>query len=554
MLTSLYIENLAVIEKTTILFKEGFNVLTGETGAGKSILIGAINAALGQRVTKDIIRAGKTSAIVIATFDEVSLEIKNELQEMGISVEDDTIIIQREISLNGKSNCRINLRPTTLSFLKHIAHKLINIHGQHESYDLFSQDKHLAYLDNYARNFEHIQEYDEVYVNLRKVKNEINKLKSDDLDRSRKIDLLKYQIEEIDNANLKIGEDSELNEQKNIANNSEKIKNSLTSAYDVLTLNAQNNVISLLRECSYEIDALKDYLPQIENVSQRLNDCFYELQDCSFEISSILEENEETYVDIDYVNERLNLIYKLLRKYGDTIEDVLIFCDKCKGELDILSSYEFNMEKLNIEYNKLLKQASILAKALSEKRMKASFDFSKRVKEEMTFLNMPNVMLRVEFERTSLTKQGCDKAEFLFSTNPGQPLKPVSKIASGGELSRMMLAIKAVLSEVDEDATLIFDEIDTGISGSAAQKVGLKLKEVSKNKQVICVTHQPQIASLADAHFLIKKNVENNNTFTNIEELDFEQRKYEIARIISGEEITDVTLKHAEEMLTGISE
>ncbi len=549
MISSLYIENIAVIEKTNIEFKNGFNVLTGETGAGKSILINAINAVLGQRTSKDIIRTGAKSAVVIATFENIKEDIKQFLEENGFSIEDDSIILQREIFSNGKNTCRINGRPTTLTMLKDISTNLISVHGQHESYNLMSPEKHLMYIDSFGDTFNDIEEYKKLYVELRKIKNKLNELKIDDAVRQQKIDLLKYQTNEISTADLKTDEEEQLIEQKTIATNKEKITDGLKETYNLLAQSSQANVISLTQESIYNLENIADCLPELKEINDRLNNCFYEIQDLSSEILNLINNSEETEYDLEFINERLDLIYKLYRKYGSSIEEVLEFYSKADKELKILEQYDINMESLKNDYNSLLKKTSVLAKALSDKRQKTALIFSDRVKAEMTYLNMPNVTLAVDFQRTPLTNTGCDKAEFLISANLGETPKPVSKIASGGELSRMMLAIKAVLSNNDDTDTLIFDEIDTGISGSSSQKVGLKLKEVSKNKQVICITHQAQIAALADTHYLIEKKFENNKTFTQINELEFESRTQEIARIIGGVEITQLTLKHAEEML-----
>ncbi|MGN0551487.1 MAG: DNA repair protein RecN [Acutalibacteraceae bacterium] len=549
MITSLYIENVAVIEKTNIEFKDGFNVLTGETGAGKSILIDAINAVLGHRTSRDIIRTGAQRAVVCAAFENIGKSTEDILINNGFSLDEDMLILQRELSAGGKNICRINSRPAPLSVLRELGASLINIHGQHESYELMSPDRHLIYIDNYGNLSNELQSYREIYYKLRKIKKEINALKTEDAERQRKIDLLKYQTDEIDTADLKPGELEELTEQKNIIMNKEKLDSALEESYNLLSGDGDGGIMSMLRDCSYTIDSVSEYMPELEEVAQRIKNSFYDLQDCSSTLSDIISQSDESGFDIDYIEERLDLIYRLFRKYGSTVEEVLQFSQNAHKELDALEKYERNMENLTNEYNALLKQASVLAKELSSKRQQTALDFSQKVKQEMTYLNMPNVRLTVSFERTHLTENGCDKAEFLISANPGEEPKPVSKIASGGELSRMMLAIKSVLSDNDSISTLIFDEVDTGISGGASQKVGFKLKQLSEKKQVICVTHQAQIASLADNHYLIRKNIHGDRTYTEVTPLNFEQRKQELARIIGGVEITELTLKHAEEML-----
>lgn len=551
MLNSLYIENVAVIEKAEIDFKKGFNVLTGETGAGKSIIIGSINALLGGRISKDMIRSGADYAFVSGSFSFENDDITKMLSDYGYDVsEDDELILQRKLSLSGKSTCRINGRPVTLTILKEITAHLVNVHGQHESYNLMSPDKHITYIDSMGNLDEIKKEYRANLAVLRECKRKLNNAQTDDSQRERQIDLLKYQINEIEEADLKVGEYEQLLEERKRAENSQDIIKALSNADGILSGQEDyNGCLSALEDCAKALEEISEYMPQAEKLSERITNSYYELQDCSQEISQLLEHTDIDPYRLEEIEERLDIIYRLTKKYGSTTEEILEFCSNSKAQLEQLEDYEFNMEKLQQDYNSSFEITKKLALQLSAKRKEISQTFMTKVKEEMTYLDMPNVMLKVDIQRCPLNENGCDKLEFLISANLGEEPKPVSKIASGGELSRMMLAITNVLAKNNIVETMIFDEVDTGISGSASQKVGYKLKALSDTRQVLCITHQAQIACLADEHFLIKKHTENNRTYTNVTPLDFEQRKYELARIIGGVSITDLTLKHAEEML-----
>lgn len=551
MLNSLYIENIAVIEKTTIDFKNGFNVLTGETGAGKSIIIGSINALLGGRISKDMIRSGADYAFVSGSFTVTNKEIHNLLEQYGYECEDDDeLILQRKLSGSGKSSCRINGRPATLSILKEITAHLVNIHGQHESYNLMSPEKHISYIDSIGDLESIKKEYRENLAILRECKKKLTMAQSDDSQRERQIDLLKYQISEIEEVNPKEGEYEQLTEERNKAVNAQEIISNLSSAEMLLSgSDEQEGCLSALQSCSELLNGIADYLPQAEKLSERITTAFYELQDCSAEISQLTDSVDADPYRLAEIEERLDSLYRLSKKYGSTTEEILDFCSNAKKELSNLEDYEFNIEKLQAQYDKYFQITKKLALKLSERRREISQDFMARVKDEMTYLDMPNVNLKVNIERCPLNENGCDKLEFLISANLGEEPKPVSKIASGGELSRMMLAITNVIASNNIVETMIFDEVDTGISGSASQKVGYKLKALSDSRQVICITHQAQITALADTHFLIKKTIDSNRTYTQVLQLDFEQRKHEVARIIGGVSITELTLKHAEEML-----
>lgn len=550
MLSNLYIENIAVIEKTSIDFKKGLNVMTGETGAGKSIVIDSINAVLGNRTSKELIRTGASSAFVSAEFTNLSEKAIAVIDEAGFELEDGELLIQREISTTGKNKCRINGRPATVSTLKEIGVQLINIHGQHESYELMSPELHISYIDKLAGLESEIEAYQEVYKKYKKLSAELKKATVDESERERKIDLLKYQIDELEDADLRDGEYEELNEQKAVLQNSEKIIEAIMSSRALMNGDEESSgVLENLQEINSQLSDISEYMSEVEPINSRIESAIYELEDCLSELTGLTDLVDTDGGSLDSIEERLDLIYTLGKKYGSTIKEMLDFLDKAKKELNALVMYDENREALIKECDKAYKEAEKLAKALSEKRRATSSKFADKVCEEMAFLDMPNVKLVVVQESCELNSLGCDNIEFLISTNPGEPPKPISKIASGGELSRMMLAVKNVLSDKDDIDTLIFDEVDTGISGSAAQKVGLKLREVSKSRQVLCVTHLAQIAAMGNSHFKISKSVRDEKTFTKVEELDHEGRKQELARIIGGTEMTKASLDYAEEML-----
>ncbi|WP_418517518.1 DNA repair protein RecN [Pseudoruminococcus massiliensis] len=550
MLSNLYIENIAVIEKTSIDFKKGLNVMTGETGAGKSIVIDSINAVLGNRTSKELIRTGASSAFVSAEFTNLSEKAIAVIDEAGFELEDGELLIQREISTTGKNKCRINGRPATVSTLKEIGVQLINIHGQHESYELMSPELHISYIDKLAGLESEIEAYQEVYKKYKKLSAELKKATVDESERERKIDLLKYQIDELEDADLRDGEYEELNEQKAVLQNSEKIIEAIMSSRALMNGDEESSgVLENLQEINSQLSDISEYMSEVEPINSRIESAIYELEDCLSELTGLTDLVDTDGGSLDSIEERLDLIYTLGKKYGSTIKEMLDFLDKAKKELNALVMYDENREALIKGCDKAYKEAEKLAKALSEKRRATSSEFADKVCEEMAFLDMPNVKLVVVQEKCELNSLGCDNIEFLISTNPGEPPKPISKIASGGELSRMMLAVKNVLSDKDDIDTLIFDEVDTGISGSAAQKVGLKLREVSKSRQVLCVTHLAQIAAMGNSHFKISKSVRDEKTFTKVEELDHEGRKQELARIIGGTEMTKASLDYAEEML-----
>lgn len=549
MLNSLYIENIAVIEKTEIELFSGLNILTGETGAGKSIVIDAINAILGQRTSREIIRNGSDSATVFATFSDYNDTVKTKLEENGYSSGEDELVISRTLSLNGKNTCRINGKPASVSLLRELGLNLINIHGQHESYELFSPDTHIKYIDNLAGNSELLAQYRQSYKEYKRIKKLLDDFVKSETNREQRIDLLTYQVDELEQAGIEPGEIEALTDERRILMNAEKITSALHKAKAYLDGSDTTGAVDSLDDAVTAMQKASDLNPEYEELFSRINDLYYELQDVSNELSDAIDNSEGNPYRLEEVEERLDLLGKLSRKYGSDEEEMLEFLENARAELDKLLKFDDNVSELEAELNRAFENALKLADKLSYIREKTSRQFEKRVKEEMQFLNMPNVELVVAQNKRELGSDGQDNIELLISANVGEIPKPVAKIASGGELSRMMLAIKTVLASTDVIDTLIFDEVDTGISGSAAQKVGLKLLEVSKSRQVICVTHQAQIAALADSHFLIEKNVSDGRTYTEIRLLDHEGRRSELARIIDGVNVTETAIAHAEELM-----
>ena len=549
MLNSLYIENIAVIEKSNIDLFQGLNIITGETGAGKSIVIDAINAIMGQRTSKDIIRNGADSATVFATFSDVNTAVINKLEENGYSLDEGELVISRTLTLSGKNSCRINGKPCNVSFLRELGLNLINIHGQHESYELFSENTHINYIDNLAGDSDLISEYKTAYKEYKKLKKELHAFETDDSQREQRIDILTYQVNEIEQACIEVGEKEALQEERRILMNCEKITSSLYKSKSYIEGANSSGALDSVDDALAALQKASNINSQYEALSNRLSELFYELQDINNEISEAIDESEANPYRLEEIEERLDLLNKLSRKYGATEEEILEFYSTSKAELDKLLKYDDNRNELINECRKAKQKAQNLADELSLVRSKTARSFEKAVKSEMVFLDMPNVNLVVSQGTVELSDNGQDKIELLISANVGEEPKPVAKIASGGELSRMMLAIKTVLASSDIIDTLIFDEVDSGVSGSAAQKVGLKLKEVSKSRQVLCVTHQAQIAALADSHYLIAKNVKDGRTYTSVTLLNYDQRVRELARIIDGVNVTETALAHAEKLM-----
>ncbi len=549
MLAQLFIHNIAVIEKASIDFEGGFTVLTGETGAGKSIIIDAIHAVLGERTSKELVRSGASSASVSALFTGLDEETLSLLDQLSLPREEDgSLLIQRDIRLEGRPSCKINGAPATVSMLKQLGPKLVTIHGQHESYELLSPEVHMTYLDSFGGLEGLLEEYQTAYHALRKTQQELEALQTDEGEKARLSDLLHYQIDEIEGANVRVGEQEELEAQREVIRNSEKISQALELLRGVLSGDEESEgLLAGISQASSQAAKIATYLPELEEASQKLQEAGYLLED----VDGILH---NTAVDFDpelleSIEERLDLLYKLGLKYGGSEEKILEFLEDCRTRLHQIEFSDEERERLEALYEEQKGRAIALARKLSEGRKAASSQFISQVKGELVFLNMPGIQFETEIQRVPLYAMGCDRIQFLVSANKGEPPKPMSKIASGGELSRILLAIKTVLSGKDKVDTLIFDEVDTGISGAAANKVGQKLKQVSQNRQVLCITHLAQMAALADHHLLIEKHVEGERTFTQVQELDFEGRKREVARIIGGDQITDLQLKMAEEML-----
>ena len=548
MLQTLYIENIAVIEKSSIDFSGGLNVLTGETGAGKSIIIDAINAIMGQRTSREIVRTGASSAFVSAQFDEVNSAVRQKLAELGFGGDESELLLQRTLSASGKSTCKINGRPATAAMLREVAAGLINIHGQHESYELFSPETHIDYIDRYGRLLPALEDYKEKYKKYIILQKKLNEANSDESSRLSEIDLLSFQSKELFDADIQPGEEEALDTERSSLMNFEKLSSLLNRAHMLLS-GEDNSGCELVDMAANAMQSAANYRSDYEEISNTLTDVYYNLRDCAESVSDALDSLESDPERLEEIEERLDLINRLTRKYNCTADELPALAEEMQTRLEELLNYDRNRDELIAACSAAKEEAEQSARALSDKRRRTAAEFAEKVKAEMSFLNMPNVELVPFFEESALSPKGIDKMELLISANPGETPRPVAKIASGGELSRMMLAIKTVLAGTDTVDTLIFDEVDTGISGSAAEKVGLKLREVSSESQVLCVTHQAQIAALADHHYLIKKQVEQGRTFTEVQPLDHEGRVNELARIIGGVNITEAARSHAEDML-----
>ena len=550
MLTNLYIENIAVIEKSNIDFTGGLNVLTGETGAGKSIVIDSINAVLGHRSSRGMIRSEADAAFVSATFEELSPLTLKKLSAMGYEAEDGTLILSRELTASGKNNCRINSRPATVAALREIGEYLINIHGQNDNLELMNPALHIVYIDALADDAALLSAYRKTYRELRAVEEELGSLDTDEAERLRKIDLLTFQIAELEDAELEVGEYDALTAERNALQNREKIAKELMGARIALDGDDEvDGALRMLDDASSAVMNASRYLSSLEGSADRLSSALYELQEISHELESAMDDIDADPGRLEEIEERLDLLYRLRHKYGESEEEMLAYLDNAKKELSALNDYANNRAQLEMRREKLYQAAYDSAKELSDLRRKVGEEFRTSVEREMAFLLMPNVRLEIRQDEVELNSRGIDRIEFLISTNPGEDPKPVSKIASGGELSRMMLAIKTVLSRADFVQTLIFDEIDTGISGSAADRVGRKLRQLSLDRQVLCVTHQAQIAAFAMNHLFISKEVRDDRTFTRVQSLDEDGRVEELARIVGGEQITDSARNHARELL-----
>lgn len=550
MLKSLNIENIAVIEKADIEFSPGLNVLTGETGAGKSIVVDSINAVLGERTSRELVRNGANEAQVTAVFDDINSSVREKLDEFGIE-DDDTLVLMRKISDKGKSYCRINGVPCTVSMLRQLGEQLVNIHGQHDSQALLNPDTHYRFLDMFADDKELVSEYSKNFKKLLEVRKKLKSLTADAENNDKQSEMLDYEINELTQADIKVGEIEQLHKRKNIILNSQNISDYLTSILtffngdDENNAGAENNIASLYSQG----EALGEDDSEISAIQSRLlslSDSIAEIKSFAGDKLNSIEYNEN---ELNAIDERLDMYYHLSNKYGVTEQEMIDYLNDALSKQNAIADYDEKLERLNVQYDEVYSSTVDAAKALSLARSESAKQLENEIKEQLEFLDMPKVKFLVDFKQGNLSSTGYDKIEFLISTNPGEPPKPLAKIASGGELSRIMLAIKNILAAKDTVDTLIFDEVDAGVSGRASRKIGLKLKSVGEVCQVICVTHSAQIASAADNHLLIQKEFKNDKTYTKVIHLDFEQRKRELARIMGGMEITDALLKSAEEML-----
>lgn len=550
MLSELYIENLAVIEKATIDFSDKLNVFTGETGAGKSILINGINAILGQRVTKDIVRTGTDKAVISALFTDIGDNVLQVLDEFGISAEDGQLFLTREIRSDGGSVARVNSRAVNVSVLKAIGETLVTIHGQHDNQILMAPERHIEILDSYAESEALIEDYHSSFRELQSIAKKINKIKTEQSKKEFRMAELADIVEEINALNIHEGEDKEIEAELNISKNAVAISEALYMAKQLLSGDDDTDgAVEMTQRASKSVEEYTDIMTEISPIYDRLSSAAIEMEDISEEIGSLLDSLDIDPKRYDYLNQRSDELRRIMKKYGPELDDVLTTLENSQNELDELSGAEQSVDELNKEKERLLAEVSKKAKALSDHRKKAGERFVSQVTEELEFLNMPKVKLVVQQKTGKLTINGMDSIEFLISANLGEEPKPIAKIASGGELSRIMLALKNVIAEKDSIGTLIFDEIDTGVSGRAAQKIGIKLKQISRLRQVLCVTHLAQMAVMADNHLLIEKNIQGDRTVTTVRTLDHEQRKYEIARIMGGENITELMLENAEQYL-----
>lgn len=549
MLHELKIENVAVIEKASVNFTEGFNVLTGETGAGKSILIDSINAILGNRTSRELVRTNAQKACIWATFSNLPKPVIKQLEEAGYEVLDE-LLLYREISQDGKSMCRINGMPATAAVVRDICADLINIHGQHDNQSLMNPQKYMSVLDAFAQNEKIHAQYYSLYKQLVELRREIKALSIDENEKEQKLELLRYNIDEIEAAALKIGEEEELSSSKLRIKHSQSITNAFNTAYNALSGDDENTGAALLLgEAASAIEGLSDITDEFANLAERLNDAFYSLKDLSSEINEFMQDADLAQDNLDLIEERLDVYYHLKKKYNTDTLHILEYLDNAKQELENITFADEKIAVLREKQRNLYEQAKAAANNLTKSRLNAFKNFEKEMISSLEFLNMPGIRLSLVHSQGALSSTGQDTIEFYISPNPGEAPKPLAKIASGGELSRIMLAIKSALADKDDIGTVIYDEIDTGVSGLAAGRIGDKLLQNAKWRQIICITHTAQIASKADTHLLIKKNIEQNKTYTEIIPLQNALREAELARIISGDKVTEASIATAKEML-----
>ena len=549
MLSSLQIENVAVIQKAEVHFEPGLNVLTGETGAGKSILIDSINAILGNRTSKDLVRTGAAKAVIRAAFEQVPPAVLDKLEQSGYE-RSEALLLSREITAEGKSTCRINGMPATAAVLRELCGGLININGQHDSVGLLNPAHHLGILDDYAQNRTVFQEYYALYRELVRVKRELDALITDEAEKQRKIDLLQYQVQEIEDAGLTAGEEQALENRRKVLSNASAIRDRLAQSYALLSgSDDAAGAVDLLGEASNAVDAAAQLDPALTAAAGQLLDLYYNAKDVAADLIGRLDTYDTNDAELDEVEQRLDLLYRLKRKYGSTVEDVIAFGQKAREELDNIQHSQQHYDALQAEKLRLYTKAREKAEVLTQTRLKAFEELNTRISGTLDFLNMPGVRMTLRHTRGPLASHGQDSVEFYISTNPGEAPKPLVKIASGGELSRITLAIKNAMADKDAVPTVIYDEIDSGVSGKAAGRIGEVLRQSAQGHQILCITHTAQIAALADCHLLIQKNVSNERTYTEIHPLDENGRVEALARLISGDHVTELSRANAREML-----
>ena len=549
MLSSLQIENVAVIQKANVHFEKGLNVLTGETGAGKSILIDSINAILGNRASKDLVRTGAAKAVIRAAFEDVPPAVLDSLEKAGYE-RSEALLLSREITAEGKSTCRINGMPATAAVLRELCGGLININGQHDSVGLLNPARHEGILDAYAQNSAEYQAYYTIYRELVGVKKTLDAMITDEGEKQRRIDLLSYQVQEIDDAALTAGEEQTLESRRKVLANASTIRDRIAQCYALLSGGDEApGAVDLLGEASNAVDAAAQLDGELSAGAGQLLDLYYTAKDVAADLIGRLDAYDTNDAELDEIEQRIDLIYKLRRKYGDTVEDILAFGERARQELEMIQSSQERVEHLQKEQRRLYTLAREKAELLTQTRLKAFEELNKRISDTLDFLNMPGVRMTLRHTRGPLASHGQDSIEFYISTNPGEAPKPLAKIASGGELSRITLAIKNAMADKDAVPTVIYDEIDSGVSGKAASRIGEVLRQSAEGHQILCITHTAQIAALADCHLLIQKNITNERTYTEIHPLDENGRVEALARLISGAHVTELTLANAREML-----
>ena len=549
MLSSLQIENVAVIQKANVHFEKGLNVLTGETGAGKSILIDSINAILGNRTSKDLVRTGAAKAVIRVAFENVPAAVLDSLEKAGYE-RSEALLLSREITAEGKSTCRINGMPATAAILRELCGGLININGQHDSVGLLNPAHHESILDAYAQNRTEYQEYYSVYRELVKIKRELDAQITDESEKQRRIDLLSYQVQEIEDAALTAGEEQTLESRRKVLSNASAIRDRIAQCYALLSGDDETpGAVDLLGEASNAVDAAAQLDGELSTSAGQLLDLYYNAKDAAADLIGRLDAYETNDAELDEIEQRIDLIYKLKRKYGDTVEDIIAFGQKAREELELIQSSQERVEHLQAEQHRLYVLAREKAETLTQTRLKAFEELNKRISGTLDFLNMPGVRMTLHHARGPLASHGQDSIEFYISTNPGEAPKPLAKIASGGELSRITLAIKNAMADKDAVPTVIYDEIDSGVSGKAASRIGEVLRQSAEGHQILCITHTAQIAALADCHLLIQKNIANERTYTEIHPLDEDGRVDALAHLISGDHVTELSRANAREML-----